>query len=87
MEKRRIEIEPPVAVSGRTVLLITATSVHGRRDKAGLSFSGFKQPLYILIKGPGLPAKFYNPEGIEVNPDRIISEHPALREKLAKYRI
>jgi hypothetical protein len=82
MEKKQIAFESLVSVAGITVIPVTVTSVHTWQNRAGVSFLGLKKPLFILVRRPGMPLKYFTPEGTETTPEYIVSEYPELKDRL-----
>jgi len=87
MEKKQVAIETPVSVSGLTIVPVTSTSTYSWQNKAGVSFFGLKQPLYILIKSPKWPVKVFSIEGEEVSLGEIESNYPEIKASLEKFKV
>lgn len=82
MEKKTIELDVPIILSGITVVAITETAMQvlqsGRRE----SFLGLKKPLYIMIVLPGSSVRAFEINGKETTVERITDEHPELKNTI-----
>ncbi len=77
-------IEAPVIVSGLSIMPVTQTLIFSRQNKVGISFFGFKRPLYVLIGNRELPIKAFTITGEAVSTEEIISDYPELKEALKR---
>ena len=87
MEKKQVTIESPVTVAGLTITPVTGTSIYGWRNKKGLSFFGFKKPIYVLVSDQRSPVKVFAITGGETSVEQIVSEHPELRDKIKRVAV
>lgn len=82
MEKKEIEISSPLKVRGVTVISVIQSSLQCRRYGTGISFSGTRQPVsVVIISSSG--KKAFRITGEEVPLDQLIQEIPAV-EKLIR---
>ncbi len=82
MEKKKVNVEEPVKVSGLTMIPITRTLVCGWQDHRRLSFLGLKRPLYVLVLRPEAAVKAFDSEGKEVPLELILSRYPEIKERI-----
>jgi hypothetical protein len=86
MEKKKIELNAPVAISGITIVPVTETSMQVRQKDGKASYFGFKRPVYVLVLSPEAPARAFQVTGEETTVELIASEYPELKDALEKLK-
>jgi hypothetical protein len=81
MEKKEVEIGNPVAIADITLIPIIEMSQCYWQRRAGISFFGLRQPLYVIMISP-LERKAFKPSGEEVSLDELRREVPKIKELL-----
>ena len=81
MAKKGIEIGNPVAIAGITLIPIIERSLYYGQCRAGMSFFGVRQPLYVIVISP-LEKRAFKLSGEEVSLDELKREIPKIKELL-----
>jgi hypothetical protein len=83
MEKEKIKIEPPVSISGVTVIPVTKSSLNYRSGKKGISFFGYKEPVSVVVLSDNMK-KAFSVDGEEISLDELTAEIPDIQQLLEK---
>jgi hypothetical protein len=83
MEKEKIKIEPPVSISGVTVIPVTKSSLNYRSGKNNISIFGYKEPVSVVVLSDNMK-KAFSVDGEEISLDELTAEIPDIQQLLEK---
>lgn len=83
MEKKKVTILGPVTIAGITLTLVTRLSLNCQPIGTSIFFSGFKQPVSIVVASP-ITKKAFDTTGEEISLNQLVQEAPGLAEILEK---
>ena len=83
MEKKEVIISDPVTVMGLTLIPVVQVALNYWYDKGGISFSGIKQPVAVVIVSPSAK-RIIKISGEDITVDDFIGEVPDIKEALER---
>ena len=83
MEKKKVIIVGPTAIAGITLILVIKLSLSCQPGGSNIFFSGFKQPMNVVVASP-LAKKAFDVEGGEIPIGQLLQEVPDLAGILEK---
>jgi hypothetical protein len=83
MEKRKVVIAGPMAITGISLILVIKFSINCQPAGSNIFFSGIKQPVSLVVSSPR-DNKAFNIEGDEIPLGRLLQEAPDLAWILEK---
>ena len=83
MEKKEVIVSDPVPVMGLTLIPVVQVSLNYWYDKGGISFSGIKQPIAVVVVSPSAK-RVIKVSGEDITVDDFIGEVPVIKEALER---
>lgn len=81
METKEVIIESPVTAAGITIIPIASVTLNHRHSHLGISFSGSKQPVGVVVISSSAKRAFRT-TGEEVSLDELLPEAPDIKRVL-----
>lgn len=81
MEKKEVTIANPVTIAGVTLLPVSKVTISCRHGQRGITLSGSKQPVSVIIVTPS-GKRAFRLSGEEITLDQFARETPDIRETL-----
>jgi uncharacterized spore protein YtfJ len=86
MEKKEVNIGSPVTIAGVTLIPVSRVTINCWGGKRGLSFSGSRQPVSIIVITPETKRAF-RITGEEIPFDQLAREIPDIKKSLEEIEL